>query len=179
MTQASRRSAHRTLHLLLAAALSGVLLVAAFPPWNLLGGALIFVALLPFCWAITRATTLRESLTVGLVTGYVMSILGFTWVAYTLERFGNLPAPVAWVGLALFGFIGEPQFVLLSGAAFATRNVARSLPSFARPLYLAALYTAIDSLVPKLFADTLGHATHSMERLRQVADLGGVGALVG
>lgn len=165
--------------------MSAVLIVLAFPPYDL--SFLVWICLIPWFFALQRradsVTPLKDSIVQGIWLSVWMSLLGFFWVGYVLKQFGNLPWPVAVVGLLLYSFIGQPQFYLfariqqLAGKRLNSRVLA---PRFspARVLLLcvsvALTYAGLDWLIPKLFVDTMGHALYSAEYLRQIADLGGV-----
>ncbi len=148
--------------------LSSVLIVAAYPPWDL--RYLIWICLVPWLFALFKSRTWRLALIQGLWLSILMSILGFHWVAYVLHEFGELPWIVAAIGLALYSLIGQPQFLLFAPVFFFLKS--RS-PKVLALLGLALIYTGIDWTTPKLFRDTLGHAFYSGPWIRQVAELGG------
>lgn len=157
-------------------ALSGALIIATFAPWSV--ASLAWVALVPWLAALDECKTRREAAKQGLWLGIFMCFGTFNWVAYTLRQFGNLPWSLAYVGLALFSLIGQPQFLFWSVAQqhFKMKRSKRALLNHAGVILfaLALLYTGIEYYTPKLFADSLGHAFHEARRLRQAADLGGV-----
>src|SRR4051794_15206271 len=74
-------------------ALSGILIVLAFPPWGLT--PLIWICLVPWLGALERAGTARRAMREGVWLSVVMSVLGFYWVAFVLQEFGQVPWPVA------------------------------------------------------------------------------------
>ncbi|MFL5813215.1 MAG: apolipoprotein N-acyltransferase [Bdellovibrionia bacterium] len=155
-------------------ALSSILIVAAYPPWDL--RYLIWICLIPWLYALSQTRTWRQSVTQGLWLSILMSFMGFHWVAYVLKQFGDLPWIVAITGLGLYSLIGQPQF-LLFGAVFSvvrTRSSKFTAPAaLLATMALALIYTGIDWAIPKLFRDTLGHAFYSAPWLRQSAELGG------
>jgi apolipoprotein N-acyltransferase len=154
--------------------ISSILIVAAYPPWDL--RVLAYFCLVPWLFALTQARTWREAAQQGLWLSILMSLLGFHWVAYVLHQFGMLPWAVAIIGLFLYSLIGQPQF-LLFGATFFVFSRARKLSSGMMAIWgcigLALLYTGIDWVIPKLFRDTLGHAFYSATWIRQIAEIGG------
>ena len=147
--------------------LSGVLIVLAFPPWNL--WPLIWVALIPWFEAIQRASSLRKALVQGVWLSYFMTIGGFYWVAFVLQEFGNLPWIVSLLGLQLFALFGQPQFFIF--AYFLKKRPHSTFLGFS--ILLTFLYTGIDWAAPKMFLDTLGHSFYQAKHLRQLADLTG------
>ena len=151
---------------------SGILIVAAFPPWG--NYPVIWIALVPWLRALSRKKTARAAIGEGIWLSVFMSLFGFYWVAYALNHYGPLPWPIAIVGLALYSLIGQPQFYVWAplAAYFLRKPEPRG-----RRLWvysgLALAYTGIDWLTPKLFVDTLGHAFYRSESYRQLAELGG------
>jgi apolipoprotein N-acyltransferase len=159
--------------------LSAILIVIAFPPWNLY--PLIWIAVIPWLAALRRAPSARAALLQGLWLSILMSFGGFYWVAHVLQQFGGLPGWLAFLGLLLFSLIGQPQFTLFApfwralrepGSVF-QRLSSKPLGSLAVALLVALAYAGFDWLIPKLFVDTFGHSQYLATRLRQVADLGG------
>src|SRR3954471_24806163 len=67
-----------------------------FPPWA------IFFCFIPLWIAWLRAPTWTQVFWTGWLAQFVLTLLGFNWVSYTVHEFGHLP----WVGAiaVLFGF---------------------------------------------------------------------------
>jgi apolipoprotein N-acyltransferase len=164
---------------LLAVLSSGAIIVASFPPWGF--RALIFIALTPWLFSLSKASTLRKAVFQGIGLSMAMSILGFYWVGYVLHEFGQIPWALAGLGLVLFSTFGQPQFVVFAPAYLWLSRKRAHCPSgllqFSWGLASALLYTGIDWLIPKLFHDTLGHSQYSAPWLRQSADLFGAHGL--
>jgi apolipoprotein N-acyltransferase len=159
-----------------ATALSAILIVFAFPPWGF--APLIWVALIPWFFALHRAPSWKNVLSQGLWLGIFMSIGGFFWVAYVLHEFALLPWPASILGLLLFSLIGQPQFLLFAPIqVLIQKQLFRKNLGISKTLLaiiaLGLAYAGVDWVFPKLFADTLGHCLYSARNLRQVADLGG------
>lgn len=147
---------------------SSILIVAAYPPWDL--RFLAWICLVPWLFALFRAKTWRIAVFQGLWLSIFMSLLGFHWVAYVLHEFGDLPWIVAAVGLALYSLIGQPQFLFFAPVFFFLNS---RRPRILAWIGLALFYTGLDWAMPKLFRDTLGHAFYSASWIRQVAEIGG------
>ncbi|MFZ9596261.1 MAG: apolipoprotein N-acyltransferase [Bdellovibrionia bacterium] len=147
--------------------LSSLLLVICFPPWNL--WPCIWVCLIPWFWVLKNAPHQKAALREGFWLGYGMTLGGFYWVAYALQEYGNLPWPISVLGLLLFCCVGQLQFVGISGVLFHRLRAPNS------PLHLslglAFFYTGLDWVLPKIFADTLGHCFYQAPYFRQLADL--------
>ncbi|MGR9106160.1 MAG: apolipoprotein N-acyltransferase [Gammaproteobacteria bacterium] len=84
--------------------LSGVLIGTSyipFPPWALL-----------FCWVPLWIFWKRQSHWAGVfrggwTTAFVLTLIGFNWVAYTLHEFAHLPWPFAVLGLLLYAALAQ------------------------------------------------------------------------
>ncbi len=76
---------------LLAALVSGVLLAAAFPKWDLTW--LLFVALIPLFWAL-QGKSLKAAFGLGFLFGLVRYVVLLYWIVYVTHVHG-LPAPAA------------------------------------------------------------------------------------
>jgi len=160
--------------------LTASLIVAAFPPWGFY--PLIFVALIPWFYALHRARNLKNAFLQGVWLSFFMTLFGFYWVAYVLKEFGEIPWIAAIAGFLIFCFIGQLQFGVFgfvhsyfSRHRFSERSDrSKYLPhSLVLSLGLAFAYCGIDWILPKLWVDTLGHAFYHARDLRQAADIGG------
>ncbi len=80
-----------------------------FPPWASL---FCFVPLWIF-WV--RQDNLRSVVLGGWLTSFVLTLIGFNWVAYLLHEFAHLPWPVALLGMLLFAAIAH-LFIPVAGA---------------------------------------------------------------
>lgn len=79
--------------------LSGILIGTSyipFPPW-----ATLF-ALVPLWHWWLKQTSLKRIWWGGWCTQFVLSLIGFNWVAHTVHEFGHLPWPVAVLVLVIF-----------------------------------------------------------------------------
>lgn len=150
--------------------ISATLIVFAFPPWDL--SPLIWVALIPWFWALDRASSPKAAFVQGLWLGFLMTMGGLYWVAFVLQEFGGLPWPLAIIGLLLFSLIGQPQFLFF--APLRVYLLKRFSGQNLLILALALVFVGFDWGIPKLFPQTLGHSLYQAHWLRQTADLGGV-----
>lgn len=78
---------------------SGILIGTSyipFPPWA------IFFCFVPLWWAWLQATSLKQVFWTGWITQFVLTLIGFNWVTYTVHEFGHLPWPAAVVVLFAF-----------------------------------------------------------------------------
>lgn len=170
-------------------ALSSLLIVAAYPPWNL--SWLIWISLVPWLIALSDRVTQDEksyrniffaALMEGVWFSVGMNWLGFHWVGFVLHEFANVPWVVAGVGLGLYSLVGQAQFLVFSllfaffWIHFLESSKARSgsiLKTLQLTLFLGLLYAGLDWWLPKIFKDTLGHALYSSSWIKQAAEIGG------
>lgn len=68
-----------------------------FPPW-----ALLFCYAPLWLFAIQENRTVKDSLTAGWITQFILTLIGFHWIAYTSHEFGQLPWVVSILALLLF-----------------------------------------------------------------------------
>ncbi len=68
-----------------------------FPPW-----ALVFCFVPLWLFWIKNSHNLKAILVSGFITQFLLTLIGFNWVAHTLQEFGHLPWPAALMGLLLF-----------------------------------------------------------------------------
>jgi len=121
----------------LLASVSGLLIGTSyipFPPWA------IFFAFIPLWIAWSQETSYKQVFWTGWITQFVLTLIGFNWVSYTVHEFGNLPWPAAI--LALVGYASFANlFIPLAGVTwlFACRrlNLSGSLKLWALPLCTA------------------------------------------
>ncbi len=160
---------------------SALLIVASFTPWQIY--PLIWIALIPWFFALERAGDSKRALAQGVWLSFFMSLGGFYWVARVLQQFGNLNWAIAVSGLLLFSLFNQLQFLLFAPTwkwlrgGFASQPGALAQRGIAGALLTALAYTGLDWAVPKLFVDTLGHSMYVAQHLRQVADLTGATGL--
>ena len=156
---------------------AGVATVFAFAPFALSGIALIALAALFFMWQ--RATP-REAAVLGYGFGLGMFGTGVSWIYIALHTFGDMPAPLAAIGIAAFcAFLA--LYPALTGWV-ATRFTAQG--SVARALAAAATWTIAEWLRSVIFTGfpwlSLGYAQipdGAPSFLAQFAPLGGVFAV--
>lgn len=139
------------------------------------GFALPWLVLVP--WLLWLDATPRPGrvFAAGLVLTLVFTLGVLGWFARGIAAYAAAPAWHGWLALALLAPVLQPQIVVWS----VTRAVLRRRGMRGAPLALAGAcaYVATEWLVPKLFADTLGHGLLPFRHLRQAADLAGAPGL--
>lgn len=133
--------------------LSGILIGTSyipFPPW-----ALGF-ALVPLWIHWRKSSTWRQVWWAGWVTQYVLTLIGFNWVAHTIHEFGHLPWPLAIIGLLLYcGFAS--LHVPLAGLVWFFGKRTLKLGDRASLLLLPASFILAETVYPMIFDWHLGY----------------------
>ncbi len=157
--------------------LSAALLVFSFPPWSF--SFLTWFALIPWFFSLKKVNSYKSALIEGIWLSFFMSLGCFYWVAYALREYGNVPLPLNVLGLLLFSTFNQPQFPMfaLLFYRFNKKTPSTLIQKYALIFLFSFVYVGLDSFLPKLFLDTLGHALYLSSLQRQAADLGGVGLL--
>ncbi|MBU6153572.1 MAG: apolipoprotein N-acyltransferase [Bdellovibrionales bacterium] len=161
---------------LLLALLSGILYVFSFAPWD--QAWLQWIWFVPLLIAVQRIPETDRGpkwiFLIGMVPSVVICLGGFYWMVHATQQYGGLPLPAAIGVFLLFCLTGQlqiPLFLLLRERISKSLNPSR-FPFFYW-LTLGFLYAGIESLYPKLFLDTAGHAFYHSSHVRQLADIGG------
>ncbi len=157
-----------------AAALSGFLLVLAFPKFNF--EALAWVALVPLLWAIRKETPQKAAL-----LGFLSGIIFFTgllyWIFVVLTYYGHLPPPVSvCILLLLTAYLA----LYVSAFAFLLRwvRIRFALPE----IFLAPpLWLFLEFVRGVLFSGfpwgNFGYSQFLTPSIVQIADITGVHGL--
>lgn len=168
----------------LAAALSGVLLVLCFPPFDL--GGLSWLALTPLIAALWFSEEWEKHddfrcFLLGYLTGAVYFLGCFSWV-HTVTILG-------WLALSLYVAVYPAIFAAFVGRALKPRQSPfesvsiwqKSTNNLRVSVLVAAAWVSLEWVRGVLFSgfgwDTLGTALHDNVALIQVCDLTGVGGL--
>ncbi|MCS7199637.1 MAG: apolipoprotein N-acyltransferase [Caldimicrobium sp.] len=158
--------------------ISALLLTLSFPNFDIT--VFIFFALVPLFWALSREEeSYKNVLKISLIFGIVHFSTLIYWIAYTLNRFGNIP----WIGalfllfllslyLSLYIFI----FLLLS-----MRIKAFSEVSMIKGFLLGLIWVSCEFLRSTLLTGfpwgLIGYPLSSYLILLQIADLFGIWGL--
>jgi apolipoprotein N-acyltransferase len=151
-----------------------VLLALAYPRADL--GALAFVALAPFLLSLRGAGR-----SAALARGYACGAAFFTtllyWIPGVMETYGGLPAPAAWLGLALLVFYLATYFALFAWLLSASWRRYGPLVLAFSPVAWVALEIARGRLLTGFPWGLLGYSQYRNTALVQAAAWGGVYAV--
>ncbi|MEK6409808.1 MAG: apolipoprotein N-acyltransferase, partial [Acidobacteriota bacterium] len=150
---------------------SGLLLVLAFPDWNL--WSLGWVGTAPLIMAVVRERRFWRSLLLGSVTGTIFYAGSSHWVTYSMHNYGEIPLWLCYLILILF----SATVGLFTGVFAAT--LALTIKRFGGWSLLAApvLWAASEWLrlqVTGMGWNPLGYSQAFQPAVIQVARLGGV-----
>jgi len=152
---------------LLAAVLSGFLLVVAFPRYD--HSLLLFMALIPLLWAL-RGQSRKAGFWLGIVNGLTFYLGLLSWIFYVTYVYGKLPLPAALGALFLLaGYLSIYRALWAWGVVWAEKQGV-SLLWFAPTLWVVMEFVQgypISSFPWEL----LGHGLYRQPLLLQAADL--------
>jgi len=140
-------------------------------PWV----ALSWCALVPWLAVLERTPTLGGAVATAWALSSATTMAVYAWFGLAIAGYTGLPAAIVLLGLIALGPVIEPQFLLFAAARHLVRRSGAGPARTA--LTGACVYVASEWLIPKLFADTMGHALYGSALWRQAADLAGVPGL--
>jgi apolipoprotein N-acyltransferase len=140
------------------AILSGILIGTSyipFPPW-----AILF-AYVPLWWILTsKELSLKQVFFQGWWTQFVLTLIGFYWIAFVAKEYGYLPWPVAILLLFLFaGFIH--LYIPLAALSSQWLKLKLNLNRVSHVFLLAFLTSLLEIVWPSLFPWNLGYTLYS------------------
>ncbi len=159
----------RKLVVLAIAASGGVLLAVGAPPQGITWA--IWLGFFPLWWVARELadSSLRRRLWTGLVGGMGVGMLGFPWIASTLIRFADAPAPIAWAGQLLFSiWTAMPMAIWM---AMVARHPA---PGWRGLVWPAVAYVGLATAWPALFPFTVVIGLAEVPAWIQAAEVFGV-----
>lgn len=154
---------------------SGLLIGTSYipcPPW-----ALLFCYVPLWLDVSQNSLSLKDILKRGWVTQFVLTLIGFHWIAYTAKEFGFMPWPLAILVLLLFA-AGVHLYIPLSLAAVQLLTKRFRLTRNLGFVLFALLLGLSENLWPSLFPWNLGYPwlwIHSP--VAQTADIWGFESL--
>ena len=155
----------------IAAALTGLLLVACFPRIHLRG--LVWLACVPLLLALARETRLKRAFLLGYVCGLFFFAGSCYWFVIVMEFYGHLNPALAVLALVLFVLIDA---TFLGGFGLAMGYTGRRSPGWAlaaSPFLWMAMELARTYLITGFPWNLLGYAVQE-SGVRQIASVTGV-----
>lgn len=121
-------------------ALSGILLAACFPNYNL--AWLVWVAPLPLLLAVVHEPRLPRAYLLGAITGAVFLSLSVYWIALVMKNYGNMSWPPAIGVMAAFLAVDSSYWGLFALVTGWTARRSRGLALLAAPFLWIAMELA-------------------------------------
>ncbi len=152
-------------------ALSGFVLILAFPKFNL--EILAWIAFIPWLWAIKKKSPLQAAY-LGLVAGFVFFTGLLYWVYVVLTEYGHLPGPVSvFFLIVLTGYLA----LYFSAFAFLLRWAADKI-HLPETLFAPPLWVSLEYLRGILFSGfpwgLLGYSQFLTLPMVQISDITGI-----
>jgi len=136
------------------ALLSGILVGTSyipFPPW-----AVIFCYTPLWLYATEDSKSAKDSFWAGWLTQFVLSLIGFHWIAYTAQEFGQLPWIFSIVALLLFCALMH-LYIPVAVAIGTWLRLRFSLSAGASLFSIAILHSLLERIWPVIFDWNLGY----------------------
>lgn len=149
---------------------SGVLLFLSFPKYG--SGFIAWIALIPLFWAIREATSIRQGLFLGFITGMIYHVGLIYWIAYVVINYGYLPIHVGIIlMLLLCCYLSLYTSLFAAGIVFFRPGIA---PFFTAPVLWVCLEYCKSNLLTGFPWENLGYSQCLNHYLIQFADISGV-----
>jgi apolipoprotein N-acyltransferase len=132
--------------------LSGILIGTSyipFPPWA------SFFAFVPLWLFLKDQKSLRPVVISTFITGFLLTLIGFNWVAFTLKEFGNLPWAAAIVALLGFCAIANLDILVAAVVWFFVQSKIKLKP-WTSLVFLAISTAFFERHFPTVFAWNYG-----------------------
>lgn len=134
--------------------LSGVLVGTTyipFPPW-----ALVFCYTPLWLFAVEESSSVKKSFWAGWLTQFILTLIGFHWIAYTAHEFGQISWPLAIVALLLFCAFMH-LYVAVAVAAGTWLRLRFALSAGPTLIVIALLHSLLERAWPVIFDWHLGY----------------------
>jgi len=150
---------------------SGLLLVFAFPDWNL--WSLGWVGTAPLIMAVVRERKFWRSLLLGTVTGTIFFAGSSSWVTYSMHNYGDIPLWLCYLILVIFSAtLGVFTGLFAAALALAIKRLGGWSILAAPVLWAASEWLRLQ--VTGMGWNPLGYSQAFQPAVIQVARLGGV-----
>lgn len=136
------------------AILSGVLMGTSYiplPPW-----ALLFAFTPLWFQVLEKSQNWRQAFLAGWLSQFVLSLIGFHWIAYVSHEYGYLPWSISLLTLLLFAATVHSYYAFAAAIGYYLRK-RFSLSSFSSLVVLVSLVNLAEAFWPSLFPWNLGY----------------------
>ena len=136
-----------------ASILSGIFIGTSFVPFPPWASLFAFVPLWSY-WL--QETSTRKVFWSGWLTQFILTLIGFYWIAITIHDFGGMPWPVAIIGLIAFCSLAT-IYIPISGVLFSLIRKRIRLNALQSVTLMAALIALLEPLVKTIFPWNFGY----------------------
>jgi apolipoprotein N-acyltransferase len=123
-----------------------------FPPW-----ALIFCYAPLWLFTTRNDSSPKESFWAGWLTQFILTLIGFHWIAHTAHEFGQMPWPISILALLLFASFMHLYIPTAVGIATWLQKKL-SLSSSTALIITALLHSLLERIWPVIFDWHLGYS---------------------
>jgi apolipoprotein N-acyltransferase len=143
-----------------------------FPPW-----AVVFCYVPLWLWLDEDVATTRKAFFGAWITQFVLTMIGFHWIAFTAAEFGGFPWPVAGLTLILFSAFVHLH-IPISVLIFMELKKRLKLQGGIAFLTMALIFILIERIWPMIFQWHLGYTLlWAKLPIAQLADIVGFDGL--
>ncbi|MCB0348359.1 MAG: apolipoprotein N-acyltransferase [Bdellovibrionales bacterium] len=153
---------------LLLSLIAGVLIGFSYIPGPIF---LSWIAFIPLFYLLTSKASLKKIILGTWITQFLLTLIGFHWIGYTISEFGRMPAWIGYAGLVGFCCFANTHFVLAAiiYRKTVTRHTSLSL------IWFSLLFVTLEIFYPMIFPWTMGYTwMPSFFPIKQLADTVGV-----
>lgn len=157
-------------NMIISAILSGILLFLSFPKYG--SGFVAWIALIPLFWAIKDASSLRQGLVLGFISGLIFHIGLIYWITYVIVNYGYLPLYLGIIIMLLLAcYLSLYVALFAAGIVFLRQKIALFL---AAPVLWICLEYCKSYLMTGFPWENLGYSQYLNNYIVQFADISGV-----
>lgn len=132
--------------------LSGVLIGFSYIPFS---SVLSFFAIIPLFLFWKCSNSKKEIILSAFLAQFILTLIGFHWVAHTAIQFGQLPWPLGILSLLAFCCVSSLHFVLAAYFYFKVKNFLKNTMSHF--IAMAAILYLFEFYLPKIFDWNFGY----------------------
>lgn len=133
---------------------------------------LIWFSHVPLLWLL-RDKTPKQAFRWGLLCGIVVNTGGYYWLAGMLQTFGQLPLPVAILGMLLHSVWIGGMWALWAWLINRLSNTTSIGIEWSAPLAMVA----VEAVYPRIFPAYMGNSQYPFVIIMQICDLFGITAV--
>jgi apolipoprotein N-acyltransferase len=153
---------------LVLAVIAGIIIGLSYIPGPIF---LNWIAFIPFFYFLHSQTSFAKILLGAWITQFLLTMIGFHWVGYTISEFGRMPGWIGYLGLIGFCSFANIHFVVAAGIY---KKVVKT-PSWISLAWFGLLFVTLEIFFPMIFPWNMGYPwIPSFFPIKQLADTIGV-----